>query len=95
MKYTEHKELAEELHAEAMEALHRAIELREEAGSFYGCEGYEEVARYRRLTEEADWHGRRYRELTREANRHMGIYRSHDTRIRNPRAAARRAAAEM
>lgn len=92
MKYTEHKELAERLHAEAVEALHRAIELREQAGSMADAEGYEGVTRFCRLTDEADEHSRRYLELSREASRHMGIYRSHDTRIRNRREAARQAA---
>ena len=95
MEYTEHRDLALRLRAQAADEIGAAVRCREEAGRFYGCEGYEEVTRYRRLTDEADEHGRRYRELTREANRHMGIYRSHDTRIRNLRAAARRAAAEM
>lgn len=91
MKYTEHRDLALELRAQAVDEIGAAVRCREEAGSFSDCEGYEEVTRFCRLTDEADWHYRRYRELTREANRHMGIYRSHDTRIRNRREAARQA----
>lgn len=91
MKYTEHRDLALELRAQAVDEIGAAVRCREEAGSFSDCEGYEEVTRFCRLTDEADWHCRRYRELTREANRHMGIYRSHDTGIRNRREAARQA----
>lgn len=87
MKYTEHRDLALQLRAQAADEIGAAVRYCEEAARFYGCKGHEEVTRYRRLTDEADWHGRRYRELTREANRHMGIYRSHDTRARNLRAA--------
>ena len=87
MKYTEHRDLAKELRGQAVEELQASIRLREQAGSMADAEGYEGVTRFCRLTDEADEHYRRYRELTREANRRMGIYRSHDTRIRNLRAA--------
>ena len=49
------------------------------------------MTRFCHLTDGADEHCRRYFGLTRGASRHMGVYRSHDTGIRNRREAARRA----
>lgn len=91
MKYTGHRDLALGLRAQAVDGIEAAVRCREGAGSFSDCGGCEEVTRFCRLTDEADEHCRRHRELTRGANRRMGVCRSHDTRIRNRREAARQA----
>ena len=74
MKYTEHRELSEQYRTEAIEALHRSIELREQATNMGEIEGYEEVSRHIALTEEADRCFRRYARLSKLANKHWGIY---------------------
>ena len=95
MKYTEHKELAEGLRARAREALaesvraaERICELDDEAATYHRDGAHERYVEWHRCLEVRDSRYAEYVRLSKLADRHMGIYRSHDTRIRNRRAAA-------
>ena len=87
MRYTGHRDSAPGLRAQAVGGTGAAVRCREEAGSFPDCGGCEEATRFCRPADEAGRHCRRYR----GANRRMGVCRSHDTRVRNRRGAARQA----
>lgn len=59
MGYTEHRDLAMKLWAQAVGEIDAEARCREEADRFSDCEGYEEATRFCRLTDEADEHYRR------------------------------------